>query len=103
MYILLKNMLDSILYICFHSNGEPFISKYNVRGCRCITTNLSNYKNVYLNFRQQYLYKQIQINTMIKINTYNSYHNIASQGSTYMSKSVLGRIASEIYVFRKSI
>lgn len=94
---------DSILYICFHSNGEPFISKNNIRGCNCITTNLSDYKNVYLNYRQKYLYKQSQINTIIKINNYNSYHNIASQGSTYMSKRVLGRIAPEIYVFRKTI
>ena len=93
--------MPSNLFICFRLDKEPFISTKNIVGCGCSETN--SVKDSYLYHRKVYLYKQSQINTIKKINSYNSYHNIASYGSRKISKRILGPIAGDIYTFRKNI
>lgn len=91
------------MYICFHSNKVPFVSSKYVANCNCIKTDLNNFQNIYLFYRNKYLEELNNVNLFLKISAYDSYHNVAAYGLTRMSKRAFFNSVPQIYEFRKSI
>jgi hypothetical protein len=98
----------STIYICLKPSGEPLMSiSPVVSGCpSCKCQVATNYASEYAYHRKIYLenlIKQInEKNYILRVQSYNGYHDIAAYGNPRVSKRLLAPICPAIYNFRKT-